>query len=317
MSTRVRSQHRAFTLIELLVVIAIIAVLIALLLPAVQQAREAARRTQCKNNLKQVGLALHNYHDAMKLFPPGLATCAPGVGYSGWISSAGLTGHSLFASILPYVDQAPLYNKLNWSVLGIDYDFTSGDATHAAAIRTVLPAYLCPSSTTDSIITYNLSVQGASNYVGIAGTTPTATVATSGTFFSMSSVSIAKLTDGTSNTIVVGEYSGLAKGSPAPPAQTATGAVDRRSGVAWYGGYDDRSATTLMAAYKNVSFGPNAYFNPDPYINIWAQSLKSPHVGGVHVLMGDGAVRFISDNIYLTTLFNLSDIADGQVVGEY
>src|SRR6187455_1555610 len=111
-----RNKRVAFTLIELLVVIAIIAILIALLLPAVQQAREAARRTQCKNNLKQIGLALHNYHDVFLLFPPGSVNPQAGVklGYA----NGDLCGHNLFAGILPYMDQAPLYNQLNWNVSG-------------------------------------------------------------------------------------------------------------------------------------------------------------------------------------------------------
>jgi len=309
-----RKNPRGFTLIELLVVIAIIAILIALLLPAVQQAREAARRTQCKNNMKQIGLAVHNYHDTFLLFPPGNTTCAPGLGYAGWIATPGLTGHSLFAGILPYVDQAPLYNTLNWSVLGVDYDNTSGVATHATAIKTVLPAYLCPSSPTGSLITYNLCIQAVTHYVGIAGTTPSATAATSGTFFKNSSVKIAKMTDGTSNVMMVGEYSGLAKGTSAATAQTLTDAINHRTGTAWYGGYDDGSATLIMGAYKTVVYAPNIVHGTAPTFN---QSLKSQHVGGIHALMADGAVRFISENINLNTLYYISDVADGNVVSDF
>ncbi|MDB5341200.1 MAG: hypothetical protein JWN70_6819 [Planctomycetaceae bacterium] len=298
---------RGFTLIELLVVIAIIAVLIALLLPAVQQAREAARRSQCKNNLKQIGLALHNYHDSLKYFPPGVATCNPGLGYAGW-RGGGATGHSLLASILPYVDQAPIYNRLNWSVLGVDYDNSAGDAAHSLAIQTILPVYLCPSSTTSSLLTYNLAVQGASNYAGISGTTPS-TAATSGTFFKNSSVSIAKMIDGTSNTMIVGEYSGLATN------QTPTQAVDRLVGITWFGSYDDLATYSIFGAVRTVAYAPNALFYSNT--NMHNSSLKSQHVGGFHALMGDGAVRFISTNVFLQTLFNLADVADNNVIGEF
>ena len=100
------SKYRGFTLIELLVVIAIIAILIALLLPAVQQAREAARRTQCKNNLKQLGLAFHNYHDTFTLFPIGVQSAGP---------NAGHYGPSFYAGILPYLEQANVYNRLTFN----------------------------------------------------------------------------------------------------------------------------------------------------------------------------------------------------------
>src|SRR6187399_915065 len=107
-----RVSRKAFTLIELLVVIAIIAILIALLLPAVQQARESARRTQCKNNLKQFGLALHNYHDTHNTFPGGVVGNAHeiGVGLSSWVGWSGVS------MLLPFVDQAPLYSTLDFNV---------------------------------------------------------------------------------------------------------------------------------------------------------------------------------------------------------
>jgi prepilin-type N-terminal cleavage/methylation domain-containing protein len=136
-------KRRGFTLIELLVVIAIIAILIALLLPAVQQAREAARRTQCRNNLKQLGLALHNYHDNYQMFPPGNVSSSVG----GW-------GASWYMRILPFVDQAPLYNRLTFS--GAQHGWTGalptstygpeGDANGAALNGITLNFALCPSS---------------------------------------------------------------------------------------------------------------------------------------------------------------------------
>lgn len=134
-------RRRGFTLIELLVVIAIIAILIALLLPAVQQAREAARRTQCKNNLKQMGLALHNYHDNYQFFPNGNVA-----------SSAGGWGLSWYARILPFVDQAPLYNQLTFS--GTQHGWAWNDPTNnpegvqngTAFSRVTLSFVICPSS---------------------------------------------------------------------------------------------------------------------------------------------------------------------------
>lgn len=309
-----RRRLRAFTLIELLVVIAIIAVLIALLLPAVQQAREAARRSQCKNNLKQIGLALHNYHDSLMVFPPGNTTCRPCVGYAGWASD-GQSGHNLHAGILPYIDQAPLYNQLNWRI-GYDYDNTAGDANHATAVKTVLQVYLCPSSSTDTLFTYGSVSHAVAHYVGIAGTTPATPVATSGTFFKNSKITIAKLTDGTSNTMVVGEYSGLAKGNSAATMQTSAQAVSVANAAAWYPARDETGGNFCGGGYRSVAYAPNiAHTTLASTEN--NQSLKSQHVGGIHALMGDGAVRFLSDNINLQTLFNLSDIADGSVIGEY
>ncbi|OYW13961.1 MAG: hypothetical protein B7Z55_16195, partial [Planctomycetales bacterium 12-60-4] len=132
--TQQLSHRRGFTLIELLVVIAIIAILIALLLPAVQQAREAARRSQCVNNLKQLGLAIHNYHDNFNAFPPG------------WIGvtnrtpdTEGNSGFAWGAHLLPQLDQSPLYGRLNFNRECYDPAF------NAVAMSTVLPAFRCPS----------------------------------------------------------------------------------------------------------------------------------------------------------------------------
>ena len=145
-----RSLFRArtgFTLIELLVVIAIIAVLIALLLPAVQQAREAARRSQCKNNLKQMGLALHNYHDTYNRFPlPGLLCVNPGAspGVGGLLTTSNWT-----LATLPYNDQAPVYNAYN-------LNYSAWQPVNTAAVQTRLPVYLCPSTPRSNAISYTL-----------------------------------------------------------------------------------------------------------------------------------------------------------------
>jgi len=318
-------SRKGFTLIELLVVIAIIAILIALLLPAVQQAREAARRTQCKNNLKQIGLALHNYHDTFLVFPPG--TCDM-LGNRG--GAYGQTGHNWTAGILPYIDQAPLYNQLNWNLAAAwnNSSLATFDANHAALVQSVLPAYICPSSPTDPVVKFGTLapadadpawIQGALHYVGIRGRLVTA--ARDGTFFKNSKLSINKLTDGTSNIIVVGEYSGLAKMNGV--LQPVTNGVPSNvyDNVGWYGGYDD-GTYVQCAADKVIVYAPNALYtqaltNPGAYAYEDMQSLKSQHVGGVHVLLGDGTVRFISENINLTTFQNMGAIADGATIGEF
>lgn len=327
-----RSRSRGFTLIELLVVIAIIAILIALLLPAVQQAREAARRTQCKNNLKQIGLGLHNYHDVFLTFPPGVATCNP----CAPTSYNGKAGHSPFAGILPYIDQAPLYNGLNWTIEGSAWYGGNPYPAQELLTDTVLTAYLCPSSSTPTFSGYggaphtgsypNQAAQGASSYVAIAGATatPSGFFSYAGTFFTNSKIGINKMTDGTSNILVVGEYSGLAKGQPTNSWGTAgPGSLNV---VPWFGAFDNSGGSTTgpgqtdmqATAVKAVFYAPNAaWYTGSGAVGSGNQSLKSQHVGGVHGLLGDGTVRFLSENINVATLRFLADIADNNVVGDF
>ena len=143
MNTKRRS--RGFTLIELLVVIAIIAILIALLLPAVQQAREAARRTQCKNNMKQIGLAMHNYHDVHLCFPPGYITTTPCESATVWPAcNAGELGlYSWGTFVLPYIDQSNLYNQLTPGTVPLQVNLTIPAVLQS--LRQPLSMFLCPS----------------------------------------------------------------------------------------------------------------------------------------------------------------------------
>ena len=230
------AQKRAFTLIELLVVIAIIAVLIALLLPAVQQAREAARRSQCKNNLKQIGLALHNYHEIHKVFPPG--TINPGVmtntnpcpfPYS--------LNHTGWTMLLPFVDQAPLYNQFNAMICSGPARASSCSPllgswpnSNKAVTSQILSVLLCPSDkaparyTNTSSGSYKSDEAAPTNYVFASASTMEydslwSVVATRGpttlrngmkvpylgAFGNNSNCRLADITDGTSNTILVGE----------------------------------------------------------------------------------------------------------------
>lgn len=306
------SAKRGFTLIELLVVIAIIAVLIALLLPAVQQAREAARRTQCKNNMKQIGIALHSYHEALSVFPTGATGQAPG-----------------YAFILPYLDQAPLYSKLNF---GTDIYSSSMQP----AINTVIPAYICPSSTSPSTgyTTTSSSLWYGSiamcDYALVSGSdqgpntssTSYGPATCNGAFCyttkwgALAKISMRDMTDGSSNIFGVGEYAGLTKGQK-------TGLPRGNDGIPWCLGEDG----TIQYTIRSVTVTPNSRWFYDAG---WSDgnagnttgrlndsSLHSQHAGGIHILMMDGAVRFISDNISLATFKNLADKSDNAVVGEF
>ena len=326
------SRRRGFTLIELLVVIAIIAVLIALLLPAVQQAREAARRSQCKNNLKQIGLALHNYHDTFNRFP-----CPFGI--TGYAPSGGERwGHSQWVSLLPYMDQAPLYNQ--WNFLAADEGWT-GNQTLAQ--NAVLPLLKCPSSPLDGKGPY-MPVQ-LSHYFGISGGVPRGQfvdwtgINDQGTnnpaipeqpwgytsnrgMSTFGGKNISKCTDGTSNTLIEGEISNY--------VFDATGNVkdDRRPSRRWswaMGGLTGWRDWAPQVSNVCIRYAPNSKVLGANGL-VWSGwddasgsncPLNSAHTGGVHGLLCDGSVRFISENIDMYTLTILAVRDDGKPVGEF
>lgn len=293
-----RIRRTGFTLIELLVVIAIIAVLIALLLPAVQQAREAARRAQCRNQLKQIGLALHNYHDTVLSLPPGWI----GVNASGQAEVDGNNGWGWASKILPQIDQAPLYQSLNFSLSVMD-------VAHVNARVNPLSVYRCPSDVGPNVWTMNdgggaaITQLATSSYVGSFGLSdiddcigqpaPFRCVG-EGSVFHNSLVRIADYTDGTSNTYLVGE---------------------RKTdvGLDWFStwvGVIPQGEDNLVRILGTADHTPN---HPAGHID----DFSSHHVGGAHFLMGDGAVRFISSNISETTFQSLATRAGGEVVGEF
>lgn len=332
-------RKRGFTLIELLVVIAIIAILIALLLPAVQQAREAARRTQCKNNLKQIGLGLHNYHDIFNTLPPGVLA-----------SSAGGWGTSWYMRILPQIDQAPLYSQITFS--GAHHGWThpaggvEGAANGAVLGRANISWAICPSSPLEVKRDTGAVFTTITQYHGISGATTGNgyTVAAAnqalssggiitgtGSLVAGRSIGFKDMTDGTTNVMVVGEASNFvwtaapaAGGSKTVPVNGAHGIMMGTSTLSTVevspgGGFERLFNLTTVRYSPNApavpsdtaswpgtgdNFGPN---NP----------LSSAHTGGVQVLLGDGSARFISDNIDMFTLRLLSVRNDGQVLGEF
>ncbi|MCC7423417.1 MAG: DUF1559 domain-containing protein [Planctomycetaceae bacterium] len=312
------NRRRAFTLIELLVVIAIIAILIALLLPAVQQAREAARRTQCKNNLKQIGLALHNYESAFGLFPPSSTS---GLGKGVW-SYASLSGMSLshpdihlhsFASlILPYIDQASIYNKINYNVSAL------APANQAMA-ATVLPFYRCPSFSgvdysTNSAYTAIATTFAIRNYVAMGAVSAASLAPGSspqGVMYPGSKSKIRDITDGTTNTILIAESreqdaSVWIDGSSASVCARWLDPTNM-STVPYYGG---PTVSINYTVYFPNLYGPSAAIEQK-----WGPS--SMHAGGAQHLLADGSVRFISQNLNVQVYDALTTRAGNEVVGDF
>lgn len=304
-------KKRGFTLIELLVVIAIIAILIALLLPAVQQAREAARRTECKNKLKQWGLGLHNYHDTHNIFPQG----AMARNNSGANPANNMPWS---VHILPFVDQAPLYNTFNFS---LHYNSTAGTPNNRSRRDEEFPLLHCPSARTRDKKPSTTSEGWTIHYYGVAGakgprpaplsgnwphtgntTNNHGGSATNGILYRQSNTRMRDILDGTSNTLLIGEISSAP--GPGNPYR------------AWIQGSSNANGNAAHYACKNVAhaIGPASYRSNNANHLFGDVRFGSNHVGGAQFLRADGSVIFVSENIDFDTYQASASRDDGLVL---
>ena len=315
----IRRPKSAFTLVELLVVIAIIGILIALLLPAVQAAREAARRMQCSNNLKQVGLALHQYASAYKVFPPGgLVGINPDNGNT-------ICGTSFWVCILPYVEQANINDPFEVSRGYIPNSPSNKELLH----NHVFPYMNCPSSTLPSFRSLEAFIQGPF-YAGISGSggpnRPFAKdvdpgmmpyigrLSTAGVLILHRSVTAGEITDGLSNTMALGEQSDWLEGSDGEP-------VDCRSdlGCGFCMGPCDFpnprvcqrtfNLTCVLHRINEKSASATGVCNSGPN-----SPIQSAHPGGANVAFADGSIQFLLDATDINLLYNLADRNDGSII---
>jgi len=326
---RITRQRAGFTLIELLVVIAIIAILVSLLLPAVQQAREASRRSSCKNNLKQLVLAMHNHHDTFGNLPAGAVSNPENKGNQGYNK----LGYAWSIRLLPYIEQAALYNQ--FSALLDDHTKFACCDWPADARNTLLRAFICPSqlgtadfnkagsSTTGRGVVGNYLVNGGSNVTADSAAAGTANDGhgglekTDGLFQLNKAKSLRDIVDGTSNTLMLGEV--LVNDDDG----------DHRS--RFYNAHGGNCLFSTMVR-PNSKTGDRIQLGCGQGTGQWTTQtpcnpvgsgtqtmigVRSMHTGGAQVAMADGSVRFVSDNIAESTWLALSTIFGGEVIPEF
>ena len=297
--------------------IAIIAILIALLLPAVQQAREAARRSTCKNSLKQIGLAMHNYHETHRVFPPGYI--APGDGCDDVTPGGNILNHTGMQMILPFLDQAPLYQNYNFEIASGESLYNNNSkctqpvptGNQFGVAPSAIPIFMCPSDPGPEKGVHNYAYakntgahRTSYGFAALHDDARTQSWAqesrtTKGVFGYNGAARMRDITDGTSNTMAIVETR-----------------LDKDSGEDWNGPFWD---TYSYPSWMNLTRGLNTDSLPATSgINLGRNSAASNHVGGVHILLCDGAVRFLSENADQTGVLNrLVTVSGNDLVGEF
>ena len=309
-------RERGFTLVELLVVIAIIGILIALLLPAVQAAREAARRINCTNNLKQIGIAMHIHHDSVRCLPAGWTGNTNGQPYYN-----GSTGWGWASAILPHMEQAPFAEDTLHQDFAINYD-TAPDNNDVARVA-AFDAFRCPSDKGKETFTAGNITVGTSNYVGVFGgyavnVSFAALLPSSGgqakgngTFYHNSRVSFRDMRDGTSNTMVVGERA--MKDVPDSLGSTARNEYYST----WVGNPAANSGTDIYGPARCVGVAITAPNSEDTIDRDYQTGFGSPHPGGAQFLIGDGSVRMVNDDIEQSIYQAICTANEGEQVSHY
>ena len=334
-------RSAGFTLVELLVVIAIIGILIALLLPAVQAAREAARRAQCTNQLKQLGLACHNYHDAFKTFPlGGLIVYDPVAGSSGSNPSYGSSQNiTWIGRILPYIEQEALAQQVDWETYA--WWNVVGNPNREIVRTTEIAMLRCPSA--EPVRPY--ADYAPTNYVACGGGNIASFYPSSSTLIGMFRmytannstpnycvIDIAKVRDGLSNTMALSEclinkpwLHNCCNSASASYADCEAGTAPALTGNA--SGVGGPRASMWFRSYHTQTWGYNAVFPPNDRLHEnyecyncssgGAYGARSKHPGGVNVCLGDGSTRLISETIDINTWRALGTIANGEVLGQF
>jgi len=318
LKSNIRHPRSAFTLVELLVVITIIGILIGLLLPAVQSAREAARRLQCANNFKQVGLALHNYHTAHRCFPPGMIVRDgrwPSNDSCGTWRSGTYQGFSWGAFVLPYLEQNAVYDMIDFRGWYSD----AGNNRLAGATR--IAAYLCPSDAQDELVGCCSGWTNGSdanedlymtNMAGVAdssdwtcnGVAAKDLSVSDGLMVNRDGATIADVRDGTSNTLMIGEVTGGGPGSFRCHMWYTWDLLDTKDGINGPftipgGGWPpDESSAGTYTGFRDTGF-------------------SSFHPGGCNFVLADGSVHFLSENIASTVLKAMTTRSQAEVVGAW
>lgn len=321
-----QSKHRGFTLVELLVVIAIIGILVGLLLPAVQATREAARRMQCSNNLKQLALAGHTYHDSYRTFP------LP--------AGSSLEGYSVQSKLLPFVEQGNIQDVLDFGrplLQGRPWNPTV-DPEMAEIVGTRISVFECPSDSGDPYYESNGTRWAGGNYMANAGPGTDFTYCSRsdnhGLFWRGSAIGIRDIRDGTTNTILLAE---TLFGDPRSDTEVLIDAQTQTKRVSGGGPcsvtaeelstraasrYEGRRAGQWVRnityhTFINGFFRPNSEFPDVAHHGEGLMGARSRHPGGAHIALSDGSVRFVAETIELDTWRNLHSRDDRQVLGEY